>query len=102
ALPDLTPDVEACFYRIAQEALENTIRHANAQQVEMHLLQRENQLELWIKDDGLGFDPLDVDAEQKLGLRGMHERALGVGGVLEISSQPEVGTVIRLSVEVSP
>ena len=98
-LPDLTPDLEQCFYRVAQESLENIIRHAGARQVEIQLHQNENRLELCIRDDGAGFDLTDVDTSEKLGLRGMHERALGVGANFEVNSQPQSGTEIRLNVE---
>jgi len=99
-LPALTPDVEQCFYRIAQESLENITRHADARHISLSLGEREGTLELRIEDDGAGFDPRDVDVQQKLGLRGMYERASGVGGVFEVSSQPGTGTVIRLNVEI--
>jgi len=98
-LPDLTPDVEQCFYRITQETMENIIRHAEARQVNVQLNQNEGKFELYIRDDGVGFNPTEVDTNEKLGLRGMHERALGVGAVLEINSQPEGGSTIHLSVE---
>jgi signal transduction histidine kinase len=98
-LPDLTPDVEQCFYRVTQESLENIIRHAEAQQVNIQLFQNEDLFELCVQDDGAGFDPADVDISEKLGLRGMHERALGVGALFEVSSQPQGGTSIRLLVE---
>lgn len=98
-LSDLTPDVEQCFYRVAQEALENVIRHAEARQVKVQLNQQEDQFQLCIRDDGCGFAPEDVNTREKLGLRGMHERASGVGALLEVSSQPQSGTEIRLRVE---
>ena len=98
-LPDLTPDVEQCFYRVTQESLENIIRHAGAQQVNIQLYQNEKLFELYIRDDGAGFDPADVDTTERLGLRGMSERAVGVGAFFEVSSQPQNGTEIRLSVE---
>lgn len=99
-MPDLTPDVEICIYRIAQESLENIIRHANAHHVTIELV-NEQHLELVISDDGKGFNPSDVDSTQMLGLKGMGERATSVGSVFEVSSQPEAGTIIRLTVESS-
>jgi len=98
-LPDLTPDVEQCFYRVTQESLENIIRHADAQQVNIHLYRNKDRLELNIQDDGTGFDPSDVDTTDRLGLRGMSERALGVGALFEVNSQFQGGTEIHLSVE---
>jgi signal transduction histidine kinase len=98
-LPDLSPDVEQCFYRVAQESLENIIQHAEAHKILVKLKQENEHIELIIKDDGIGFDAEDVDSCQKLGLRGMRERASGVGGIFKISSQPQKGSVIHLSVE---
>jgi signal transduction histidine kinase len=98
-LPDLTPDVEQCIYRITQESLENIIQHANATKVRIQLQTHLSKLELSIQDDGDGFDPADVDSTQKLGLQGMSERATAVGGIFEVSSQPKAGTLIRLIVE---
>jgi signal transduction histidine kinase len=97
-LPDLTQDIELCIYRIAQEALENIVRHANAGHVTFELHNGE-KFELMIADDGTGFDPKSVDETQFLGLRGMGERAASVGGRFEVSSQPEAGTIIRLTLE---
>jgi signal transduction histidine kinase len=99
SLPDLTPDIEECFYRVAQEAVENVIRHSEAQEVKVQLYHNGDQFGLCVQDDGAGFDPLDVDTSEKLGLRGMHERASGVGARLEVLSQPQGGTTIHLSVE---
>ena len=101
-LPDLTPDTEQCFYRVTQEALENIVRHANADQVKIQLHGYDGKVELVISDNGLGFDPRDVDLAQKLGIQGMRERASMVGGIFEVSSQPQAGTVIRLNAEGSP
>lgn len=96
----LTPDIEQCFYRIAQEALENVIRHANASQVTLRLVQGDNQLVLEVQDDGEGFDIHSIDKENHMGLRGMHERAEMVGANLMVDAQPSLGTLVRLSVEV--
>jgi signal transduction histidine kinase len=97
--PDLTPDAEQCFYRVAQESLENIIRHANAQKVIIRTEQSKNQFGLIIQDDGVGFDPNNVDVVQKLGIQGMSERATMVGGIFDVISQTQTGTIIRLSVE---
>lgn len=89
----------ACF-RIVQESLTNVVRHAQAQQVVIELTTIDQQTVLSIKDDGVGFDmrapqdsnPLNVH----LGLIGMRERALALGGTLEIKSAPSKGTEIRV------
>lgn len=96
---NLSPDVEQCVYRVAQEALANAAHHAQAQQVTVKLLQEDDCLTLTVYDDGQGFDPGDVDAERHLGIRGMRERAEMVGGTLEIESKPRQGTTVRLAIE---
>ncbi len=95
-LDDLPPDVEQCFYRVAQEALANVVHHAQAQNVEVGLLETDGHLTLRISDDGCGLDPAAVDTERHLGIRGMRERAEMMGGRLEIDSTPGRGTTIRL------
>jgi PAS domain S-box-containing protein len=91
----------ACF-RIVQEALTNVVRHARAQHVSIELCQREDVLELAILDDGVGFDVNRTFEEAagrgRLGLLGMRERVQILGGSLEVDSQPDRGTRIRVSV----
>jgi signal transduction histidine kinase len=96
---DRMPDaIEQCVYRVAQEALENIARHAEAQQIGVKLDRINHQLNLEISDNGRGFDPSAIDTDQHFGLKGMRERAEMVGGHLEIESQLKRGTTIRLSV----
>jgi signal transduction histidine kinase len=96
---NLPPDVEQCFYRVAQEVLANASYHAQAQRVKVNLLRENDLLTLTVSDDGRGFDPNDVDTERHLGIRGMQERAEMVGGTLEIESEPGQGTTVRLMIE---
>ena len=98
-LPDLTHEVEQCFYRIAQEALENIIRHAEARHVILHLEQNANSINLIIQDDGVGFVTKEMDLEKELGIQGMRERAIGIGARFELKSDIEAGTHIHLSWE---
>ncbi len=95
----LSSEVEQTYYRIAQEALQNSALHANAKQVSVSLQKRDGYLDLQIQDDGRGFDFKAVSEEQ-MGLRGMRERAELIGAKLEIQSQPEQGTLIYLTAEV--
>lgn len=83
--------------RIAQEAIQNALRHADAEHVWVTLCQRGGRLALEVRDDGLGFEP-DAAAvrSQRLGLTSMEERAARLGGRLEISSRPGSGTSVRL------
>ncbi len=91
---DPAPDVKTVIYRVAQEAINNIIKHANARQVQMWLAGDDQQLKLVITDDGCGFDPLAVPAG--MGLNIMHERAAGIGASLEIHSQPGQGTTVDM------
>ena len=100
-LPEITPLSEQAFYRIAQEALENIVRHAQAKSVHLELKQSDNELILKITDDGKGLDPSQASENEHLGLRGMQERAKNVGGRLGVNSQLLSGTTITFVVEVS-
>jgi PAS domain S-box-containing protein len=94
----------ACF-RVAQEALTNVVRHAQARHVWIELSQSDSALELVVRDDGTGFDvlPTQEQAAQRgrLGLLGMRERVQILGGSLEVESQPGQGTRIRASFPLS-
>jgi signal transduction histidine kinase len=96
--PELPPDIEQCVYRVAQEALENVARHAQASRVAVHLEHDGRQVVLLVRDDGRGFDSAQVDDDQRFGLQGMRERARLAGGQLELTSQPGICTSLRLVV----
>ena len=94
---DVEPETQLVAYRVAQESLSNVVSHSGAEHVRVRLLRAHDGLELIVSDDGHGFD-LAEDGSGGLGIPGMRERALLVGGLLEIESQPPVGTRIRLRV----
>lgn len=94
----LSPEIEEGLYRIAQEALNNSLRHAHAHSVSVLLRQAHRTVTLEIVDDGIGFDPDRVEEQGGFGLRGMRERAARMGGTLCIRSSP--GTGARIQVEV--
>jgi PAS domain S-box-containing protein len=83
-----------CLFRIAQEALNNVARHADAHAARVSLQQEEGGWVLAIRDDGVGFDPADRDRSHTLGLLGMQERVRLVNGTLDIESAPGSGTAI--------
>lgn len=87
------PGVRVVFYRIAQEALNNITKHAQARQVSINLLCHPKQLTLTIIDDGQGFNPQQV-AVGHFGLQIMRERAAAIGASLAIDSEPGRGTKI--------
>ena len=89
----LPADVHVALYRIAQEALNNVVKHAEASQVEVRLVSQPGRVKLLISDDGCGFDPRSVSPEH-LGLGIMRERAAAIGAHLEIQSHPGGGTQI--------
>ena len=91
----LLPELETHLYRIAQEALNNTGKHARAQSAQVLLEKRGDAIVLIIADDGSGFNPDDkTERRQNIGLCAMRERAELLGGTLEIESSPGSGTVI--------
>jgi two-component system, NarL family, sensor histidine kinase UhpB len=94
---DLGDDAQLVVYRVAQEALSNVARHSGAERVEVRLRRVDTgDVVLEISDDGRGFA---FDQSQRgLGIGGMRERALLVGGELTIESRPERGTTVRLTV----
>jgi signal transduction histidine kinase len=97
----LGSEIEVALYRIAQEALNNVIRHAAATRISVILLREPRAVSLLVEDDGEGFDVGAVREhpdEKCLGLIGMEERANLVGGELVIESAPAKGTVIRAEI----
>jgi len=97
AVPRLAPEREDAAYRVAQEALHNALRHADARTVEVRLFADGGALAVEVRDDGLGLSPPDR-ARESLGLTSMRDRAHAVGGRLHVDSRPEEGTTVRLEV----
>jgi signal transduction histidine kinase len=95
----LDTDVETACYRIAQEALTNVARHAEARRVAVELSRLDDAIELLVVDDGRGFDvPTALTSAaggRSLGLLNMRERASLVGGWLEVISRPGEGCELR-------
>ncbi|MEJ2710968.1 MAG: cache domain-containing protein [Anaerolineales bacterium] len=92
---DPAPEVKEVFYRVAQEALNNVVKHADASQVFIYLQRAKEQAHLEIRDDGCGFDPHNVSPES-LGLGFMQERAEMIGAQLSVESEIDVGTRVEL------
>jgi len=94
---DLGDDAQLVVYRVSQEALNNAARHSGAGRVEVRLRRRDDGgVVLEVGDDGAGF-AFD-ESQRGLGIGGMRERALLVGGELTIESRPGAGTTVRLDV----
>jgi signal transduction histidine kinase len=95
-LPQLSPSISLCLYRILQEALHNVMKHSLANTVEVRLAVDDGRVLLRVVDDGVGFD-LSHKTEG-LGLPSMRERVRSVGGTIEIASSPKTGTQIEVQV----
>ncbi|MFK3733586.1 GAF domain-containing sensor histidine kinase [Streptomyces sp. NPDC088090] len=90
---------EEAVLRVAQEALHNALRHADADLVTVGLSRHGQGARLTVADDGRGFDPRTVrSAGRHLGLVSMRDRAAGVGGALTVTSAPGEGTTIEMEV----
>jgi signal transduction histidine kinase len=95
----LTPEIETNLYRIAQEALNNVLKHGEATRVDVILERRDSNVMLIIEDDGVGFDPEHKTINGRgMGLIGMRERAALMGGTIEIESAPNEGTTLFVRV----
>jgi two-component system nitrate/nitrite sensor histidine kinase NarX len=102
--PGFPPEIQAQLIRIVQEAFNNIRKHSQAGEIQVHLRRLESAAPrlksadwiLEVRDDGRGFDPEDVPAAARYGLRGMRERADLIGAEFQIMSQLERGTVVRL------
>lgn len=95
--PDLPDNISISLYRLLQEALTNVTKHAGAERVEVSLNDGENQIELSVRDDGVGFavtEILERKGQGGVGLVGLHERFELLGGALHIESSPGSGTRI--------
>ena len=93
---DLPTEVHLAFYRIAQEAMNNVAKHANASSLVVDLTGENGRVHLSILDDGLGFDAATVSADH-MGLDIMRERASGIGADLTVTSAPNDGTAVKVS-----
>ncbi len=93
-LPALTPESELVVYRVAQEGLTNTARHATADRAELRLQPVPGGVELLVRDNGTGVG----DAPEGAGITGMRERALLIGAALTVEPAPGRGTDVRLRV----
>jgi signal transduction histidine kinase len=91
----LPPDVHVNFYRIAQEALSNITKHAGASSVHVKLSCSEGSATLSVRDDGMGFQAVDVTPD-RLGLQIVRERAEAIGATLGIDSTVGQGTCITV------
>jgi len=97
----LPPNISQAFYRAAQETLENIVRHSEATHITLMMTYANEVLTLQITDDGIGFNPEDIESDT-YGLRGLQERAELIGGRCVIDSRPGQSTTITFSAGVNP
>jgi signal transduction histidine kinase len=98
------PDIELALFRVTQEAINNAVKHSSATELRVHLERNEEQLVLTIKDNGVGIGGAGSGRipSSRLGMIGMRERVLQVGGHLEVHSWPNRGVFIQATVPAVP
>jgi two-component system, NarL family, sensor kinase len=92
--------VEAGLFRIAQEAITNVVRHAQASNIRLELVSTPGQVRLSVEDNGRGFDPTLL-VEGRFGLMGLNERVRLLGGTLQVDSAPGEGTKLQALIPLS-
>jgi signal transduction histidine kinase len=90
---------ELALYRIAQEALNNTLKHAGATDVQIYLRKAQDTVTMAIHDNGCGFNLAEKSKGGGMGLANMQDRAAALGGKLDIITQPSAGTIIIVTIE---
>ncbi len=95
-IPEFPPAIEQNLYRIAQEALANVLKHANASRLMVSLRSIGGKTHLVVHDNGIGFDPTATHRTGHFGLAGIDERAAMIGGTVTVKSQPGRGTTVDL------
>ncbi|MGD8584312.1 MAG: PAS domain S-box protein [Chloroflexota bacterium] len=93
---DLPPRLEEALYHISQEALNNSLKHARANRVDVRLTCDEQQVEMEISDDGRGFDVDEASHSDGVGLKSMSERVDEFNGTVTLQSGPGLGTTVRV------
>ena len=97
-MPSLSPDVEQTIFRVAQESIENLVKHSHAKSFSVRLENDGHVTTLTIEDDGIGFDPQGKESTGHFGLVGMRERAELAGGKLKVKSEKGKGTKVVLTI----
>lgn len=97
---EISTDIITALFRIFQESLTNVARHAEAQLVKVELKILNGFITMSISDDGKGFEMNQTDHKRTLGILGMKERSLTLGGEYTISSKPGKGTQVKVSIPI--
>jgi signal transduction histidine kinase len=99
---ELPKEISLCLFRVLQEALQNAIKHSGSRQFQVSLKDGTNEIELTVRDSGIGFETDEAIKGPGLGLTSMQERLKLVNGRLSIDSKPQRGTTIHARVPVIP
>jgi signal transduction histidine kinase len=97
----LTPEIEALVFRTAQEGVRNVLAHAQASRLDVRVAAKDHRVELIVEDDGRGFDPREAKQTRESGHFGislLRDLAASADATLDVTSEPERGTVVRLEV----
>lgn len=95
---DLPEDHKTCVYRVVQEAIRNSSRHAGARHANISIEHDDRELRVTVQDDGKGFEP---SQEKGIGMLGMEERVARLGGTLQVNSERGRGTTISFDLPLS-
>jgi len=102
AIPQALPqDVSLCIFRVLQESLQNAIKHSGAERFHVQLLETSEEVQLAVRDEGIGFDVDTAMCNHGLGLISMRERASLVKGTVVIRSKPMGGTLLTLRIPIA-
>ncbi len=96
----LSPEAQLFVYRIAQEAIHNSLQHADASNIKLELVYSDANFMMKVTDDGIGFDEAIVKEKGTMGINNMHLRSQLLNGSLMITSQPKAGCSLMLNLSV--
>ncbi len=99
---ELSQEISLCLFRVMQEALQNAIKHSGSRHFDVSLNGELNEIQLTVRDSGIGFDPEKGINRRGLGLTSMKERLKLVDGQLSVKSQPLIGTTVYARVPLNP
>jgi PAS domain S-box-containing protein len=99
---ELPKEISLCLFRVLQEALQNAMKHSGSQQFQVSLRSGASEIELTVRDSGIGFETDEAIKGPGLGLTSMQERLKLVNGRLSIDSKPQRGTTIQARVPLNP
>ncbi|MFZ1676874.1 MAG: ATP-binding protein, partial [Saprospiraceae bacterium] len=88
----LSVETKSNLFRVVQEFIQNSLKHAQAKRIEIHLTEHNRHVCLTIKDDGLGFD-IHASQEKGMGLANMKRRVDSLNGTFELNAKPGKGTI---------